>query len=335
MNGGACAHRIRVAGTDVAFEARPGETVLAAATRAGVRLPHSCTIGGCGSCRVKLASGAVDYEFAPPALSAGEAAAGFALACQARPLGDLEIEVPARTLAPPTVQPALVTALEPLGADVLHLQLVLPELDALDFVPGQHMDILVPGVGRRSFSMASAPQGNAVDFHVRRIAGGRFTTALGATVQPGDLLEVEIPLGGFAFHAEDEREVVMVATGTGLAPLKSMLESLFDHPDCPPVALYWGGRAASDLYLDAQVREWGGRLFEFRYVPVLSRAPGGAATGRYVQHAVLGDLPDLSEHSVYLCGSPAMIAGAKQAFLGAGARAERLYADGFHFQPAS
>ena len=330
----ASAHRVHLAGTGESFDVQADESVLAAAKRAGVRLPHSCTIGGCGSCRVKLVSGRVGYDWTPTALSAEEAAAGYALMCQARCHTDLEIELPTRRLAPASTQPALVTAVEPLGRDVVHLQLVLPELDTLEFSPGQHMDVIVPGVGRRSFSMASAPQGNAVDLHVRRIPGGRFTPSLGEAVMPGDTIEVEIPLGAFGFHAEDEREVVMVATGTGLAPLKSMLEALFDDADCPPVALYWGGRTADDLYLADEIAGWGGRLFEFRFVPVLSREASGAATGRYVQHAVLADHPDLAEHALYLCGSPAMIADAKRAFLGAGANAGRLYADGFHFQPS-
>src|SRR5262245_26174521 len=126
----------------------------------------------------------------------------------------------------------------------------------------------------------------------------------------------------------------MVATGTGLAPIKNILESLLDDPDYPPVTLYWGMRTAADRYLHNEIQAWSGRLSEFRYVPVLSRADG-AWTGRrgHVQQAVAEDFDDLSAHAIYLCGSPNMIAEARITFSARGASMAHLYADGFHFQP--
>ena len=145
--------------------------------------------------------------------------------------------------------------------------------------------------------------------------------------------EVELPLGNFRLHAEDYRPLLMVATGTGLAPIKSMLESLMGDDDCPPVSLYWGMRTEADLYLHDEIQTWADRLYEFQYVPVLSRA-SDSWTGRrgHVQDAVLADLPDLSEHAIYLCGSPNMIADAKVAFAARGASMDHLYADSFVFQ---
>jgi CDP-4-dehydro-6-deoxyglucose reductase, E3 len=143
-------------------------------------------------------------------------------------------------------------------------------------------------------------------------------------------------LGNFRFHSEDYRPILMVATGTGLAPIKSMLESLMDDDDCPPVWLYWGMRSEGAHYLDAQIRSWTPRLYEFQYHPVVSR-PSAAWQGRrgHVQDAVLADLGDLSEYSIYMCGSPAMISDAKQAFLARGAVLDHIYTDGFSFQHAS
>ncbi len=326
--------RISIEGDARAFEAAPGETVLAAAARAGVRLPHSCTLGNCGTCRVRLVEGSVTYDAQPLALAPEEAARGFALACQARPAGDLVIAVERAAAAEPTRQTALVTDVSPLAEGVTHLSIVLPDLDPFDFVPGQHMNVLLEDGTTRSFSMASPPDGNAADFHVRRIAGGRFTGDLAARLQPGDPLEVELPLGAFRYHAEDYRQLAMVATGTGIAPIKAMLEALLDDPDCPPVSLYWGVRTQADLYLADAIAGWEGRLYDFRFVPVLSRA-GDGWTGRrgHVQQAVLDDHPDLSEHSIYLCGSPAMIGEAKAAFLARGASPGHLYTEGFSFQP--
>jgi CDP-4-dehydro-6-deoxyglucose reductase len=198
------------------------------------------------------------------------------------------------------------------------------------------MNVHLEDGSHRSFSMASAPNGNLADFHVRRIPGGRFTEGHLAQLQPGDMLDVELPLGTFRFHEEDYRSIVMVATGTGLSPIKCILESLMDDPECPPVWLYWGMRSEADLYLHDEIAQWASRLYEFQYVPVLSR-PGASWQGRrgYVQDAVLQDHPDMSEHSVYLCGSPRMISDAKKAFLDQGASVDHIYVDGFNFQSRS
>jgi CDP-4-dehydro-6-deoxyglucose reductase len=320
--------------TGDAFEVERGETVLGAALRAGVALPHDCQLGGCGSCRVRLLDGSVAYQDdeLPLALSPEEQAAGYALACQALPCSDLRLSVePSLQCSPPARLTAAVEQVRPLTPEVLQLRLVLPEDSAVVYRPGQHLDVVFDdGSRRHSFSMASKPDGPCLDFHVRRIAGGRFTDAALARLKPGDALEIELPLGGFRYHEEDERPLLMVATGTGLAPLKAMLEALLDDDDCPPVSLYWGMRTAEDLYLHAQIESWAPRLYEFRYVPVLSRADAGWRGRRgHVQQAVVEDFDDLSEHSIYLCGSPEMIADAKAAFLARGASAEHLYAEGF------
>ena len=325
-------HRVFVLETGCAFEAGGDESLLDAATRQGVRLPHECTFGGCGTCRIRLLEGQVAYEEMPLALSEEEAQAGFALACQARACGDLSISVPASAAPASQRRSSVVRGLRQLAPDVVNLELEV-EADALDYLPGQYMNVLLPEGGHRSFSMASRPGGNRVDFHVRRVPGGRFTDGALRQLRAGDRLEVEIPLGGFRLHQEDYRPLLMVATGTGLAPLKGMLESLMDDEDCPPVSLYWGMRTEGDLYLADEIRGWGERLYDFSFVPVLSRG-SDAWTGRrgYVQDAVEQDLPDLSEHAVYLCGSPAMISDAKRRFLARGASAEHVYADGFSFQ---
>lgn len=326
-------YTVHVQDTAESFSVSPGETVLDAAERAKVKLPHECTLGGCGTCRVKLAAGSVSYEAFPMALSQDEARQGYALACQARPTSDLVISVPRVALAEPTRQQALITDIEPYGSHVIHLSLALPDLDAFVYRPGQHMNVLLADGGHRSFSMASAPNGNVADFHVRRISGGRFTDDILPRLQPGDMLDVELPHGTFRYHEEDYRSLVMVATGTGLSPIKCILESLMDDPDCPPVWLYWGMRSEADLYLHEEIAEWGRRLYDFRYVPVLSRA-GASWQGRrgYVQDAVLQDHGDMSEHSVYLCGSPNMINAAKRDFLDRGASVDHIYVDGFNFQ---
>jgi CDP-4-dehydro-6-deoxyglucose reductase len=329
-------HRIQFLETAQGFDALPGEPVLDAALRQDLRLPHACRFGSCGTCRVKLVEGTVRYDDFPPGLTPQEAAEGYALACQAKPTSDLVIHS-ARRLPPcsePARHMATVTAVHALGDDVLHLGLEIPPEADLLYRPGQYINILLPDGGHRSFSMASRPHPQALDFHIRRIPQGRFTSGHAARLQPGDRLPVELPHGTFCYHAEDFRPLLMVATGTGLAPIKSILESLMDDDDCPPVTLYWGMRTEADLYLHHEVQGWADRLCDFRYVPVLSRA-GAGWTGRrgHVQEAVEEDFDDLSEHAIYLCGSPAMVDDAKQVFLARNASIDHLYSDSFTFQP--
>ncbi|MGN6461075.1 MAG: 2Fe-2S iron-sulfur cluster-binding protein [Pseudolabrys sp.] len=326
-------YTVKLAGTDLAFAVEADETVLAAALRSGVSLPHDCQLGGCGTCRVRLLDGAVTYDEWPFALTEEEAASGYALMCQSRPAADLVIEPPAvASLPQPERRTAIVRSVRALSPTVTHLVLDVPEIGPSSFRPGQYMNVMLPE-GARSFSMASAPGDGVVDFHIRRQPGGRFTDHGLSQLSAGDQLEIEMPHGAFYLRLEDDRPLLMVATGTGLAPMKAMLESLADHPDCPPVSLYWGARTAGDLYLHDAVGTWGAGLDDFRYVPVLSRGDDHW-TGRrgYVQHAALTDYPDLSGHAIYLCGSPPMIAEAKSRFMACGAMAEFMYAEGFMAQ---
>ena len=325
--------RVEIPAIGRVFDAAPDETLLDAASRAGVALPHDCRLGGCGTCRVRLLSGAVAYDEAPFALSPEEEAGGYALACQGRPAGDLVIDVPA---ADPLPEPRRVTAtvagVTPLCDGVVRLAVTVPG-GVPAYRPGQYMNVMLDDGHPRSFSMSSAPSRGVLDFHVRRVAGGRFTDGVLARLRPGDPLEVELPLGSFHYRATDERPLLMVATGTGIAPIRAMLDSLLDDPDCPPVHLYWGMRTAADLYLHDEIAGWAGRLYDFRYVPVLSQA-GPAWQGRRgrVQDAVIADGVELPDHAIYLCGSPAMIADAKRAFIARGAEPAHIHVEGFTVQ---
>jgi CDP-4-dehydro-6-deoxyglucose reductase len=332
------AYRVQLLETDTSFTVEDGETVLEGADRAGLHLPHDCRFGTCGTCRVRLASGSVGYEDFPAGLSEEEAAAGFALACQARPRSDLLVQ-PERKLAPcsdPARHQATVAAVRTLGPDVTHLTLELPPEVELVYRPGQYVNLFLEDGSARSFSMASRPDGNRLDFHMRRIPQGRFTHHRVDALRPGERLEVELPLGGFCHHPEDYRPLLLVATGTGLAPLKSIAESLMDSEDCPPVALYWGMRTEADLYLHEELVAWKDRFDDFSYVPVLSRAGAGWQGRRgHVQQAVAEDFPDLSEHAIYLCGSPDMVEQARRDFLALGASIDHIYSDSFTFQSAA
>jgi CDP-4-dehydro-6-deoxyglucose reductase len=331
------AFRVQIADSGATFDVAPDETVLAAAQRAHVALAHDCQLGGCGTCRVKLLAGSVSYAEQPLALTPEDESAGYALCCQATPTSDLVISpaAPQVAFAEPARHTAVIEALRPLSPLVTGLTLQIDGLDAINFAPGQYMNVVMPDGSTRSFSMASKPDGSRVDFHIRRIEGGCFTHRRAPGLRPGDRLDIEIPHGTFHFRAQDYRPLLMVATGTGLAPIKAILESLMDAPDCPPVSLYWGARTKADLYLHDDIRRWGERLYEFQYCPVLSRVDADWDGRRgYVQDAIGAEFADLSEHAIYLCGSPAMIADAKRAFAGRGASLDHIYSEGFTLQNA-
>lgn len=328
-------YRVQLPETGEVFDADASESVLSAALKASVTLPSDCRQGGCGTCRIRLLKGAVAYEEFPLALTHEEAAAGFALACQARATSDLQIRVASPALQDPERYVALIKEIRPLSADVTHVALEIPGSAGLDYLPGQYMKVRLNDGSTRNFSMASKPDGSTADFHVRRIVGGRFTDGILPRLRALDKLAVELPHGSFFYRQQDYRPLLMVATGTGIAPIRSILESLLDDPDCPPMTLYWGMRTRSDLYLHEEMHSWRHRLGGFRYVPVLSRAdPSWTGRRGYVQHAACADFDDLSRHATYLCGSPNMIAAARQAFAAKGASIDYLYADSFTFQHA-
>ena len=328
-------YRVTILEQALAFDVEPHETLLAAALRAEINLPHDCKSGTCGTCRFRIVDGSIEYREPPMGLELEEEAAGYALACQARPTSDVvaDVEVMPSLLTEPERHEAIVRSVTSFCPDVAHLTLQLPDGASFDYLPGQYVNVLIGDGRTRSFSMATPPRDGLIELHIRRIPGGVFTDSRLAALAPGDRLEVELPHGSFFLRKEDFRPLLMVATGTGLAPIKSILESLLDDPDCPPVSLYWGMRTEADLYLHGEIQSWAGRLEDFNYVPVLSRAGEGWQGRRgHVQHAVIEDIEDLSEHAIYLCGSPNMVSAAKSLFLARGASINHIYADSFLFQ---
>ncbi|HDR9586413.1 TPA: 2Fe-2S iron-sulfur cluster binding domain-containing protein [Burkholderia stabilis] len=331
-------HRITWIEDGRTFEARHDESLLDAAVRAGVPLPSECSFGACGTCRIRLVSGAVRYDEPPPGLSDDEAANGYALACQARATSDLTVSTN-RPLPSPTEtmrRRLAVVDVARLCDDVHALTLDLRADEGVVFRPGQYLRVDLGEAGTRSFSMANRPGEGTLVLHIRRITGGHFTESLLPGLRAGDYLDCDLPVGDFGYHEEDYRPIVMIATGTGIAPLWSMLDALLPDLDRPPIALFWGGRTRDDLYLHDELTALQQQHPDFTYTPVLSRADATWHGARgYVQHAVVAAYPDLSEFSVYACGSPVMIGDAKREFAACGMSPRYFYADSFSFQHAA
>ncbi len=329
--------KIRVQPSGHEFSVEPGETVLAAALRSGVHLPYSCRSGLCGTCKGAILAGAVDYgEYQPQALSDAEKARGQALFCRARPLGDLTIQVREIAAAKDIrirILPCRVIRLERLAPDVMALSLKLPQHDRLQFLAGQYIDILLRDGKRRSFSLANAPHDDEfLQLHIKHVPNGLFSGQVFNALKEKDLLRFEGPFGNFFLREDSERPAILMAGGTGFAPIKGILEHAFHLGVTRPLHLFWGGRAKQDLYLHDLVQGWEKAHANFRYTPVLSApAPDDRWTGRggWVHEAIISDYPDLSGHEIYMSGPPPMINAAKQAFSTHGLPEDCLFYDSF------
>jgi CDP-4-dehydro-6-deoxyglucose reductase len=315
-------HQVSIRNTGHQFQAQDGESILQAALNSGLVLPYGCRDGACGSCKGKLIEGRIDYgRYSEKALSAEERSNGRALFCQAKPLTDVVIEArEVRKAGDIQVKklPARVQKLERAAEDVMIVHLKLPANERLMFLAGQYIDVLLKDGTRRSFSMANAPYDDEfVQLHIRHVAGGSFTDHVFSTMKERDILRFEGPFGTFFLREESDKPIVFVASGTGFAPIKAVIEAAFKKGVSRPMTLYWGARRPKDVYLNAVVERWVAERPGFKYVPVISEAlPEDGWQGRtgFVHRAVMEDLPDLSGRQVYTCGVPVMVNSARRDF---------------------
>lgn len=312
---------------------RGGETLLDAGLREGLPLRYECRSGGCGVCKARVIAGVVEAgAYQPAALPASERALGAVLTCCARPASDAEIEFePAPGGAIRRLR-ATVASMEQVAPEVMRLRLVLPPGERLPFQAGQYFNVVLEDGARRAFSFATAPGlSDDIEMHVRRIAGGRFTTHVFTTLRAGDALDIEGPFGRLGL-ADNARPIIFVAGATGFAPVKSMIEHAFQAGLSRRMYLYWGVRHRDDLYLPDLPVAWARDHANFSYVPVLSEAgPEDNWEGRrgLVHEAVLRDFPDLTGFEIYACGSMKMVETARPAFVAHGLAEEACFADAF------
>jgi len=312
--------------------------VLAAGIRQGIGLPYGCKDGACGSCKCKMLSGTVQHgTHQSKALSEEEEASGMILTCCAVPQSHLVLEsrqVTELGALPIKKMPTRVISLTKVSPDVMVVQLQLPANDSFAYRAGQYVEFILRDGARRSYSMASAPSlGSSMELHIRHMPGGKFTDQVFGTLKEKDILRIEGPFGSFFLREDSTKPIILLASGTGFAPIKALIEHMQHLKLERPVTLYWGGRRPFDLYMDAWVREQLASMPHLRYVPVVSDAtPEDQWTGRtgFVHRAVLQDFPDLSAHQVYACGAPIVIESARRDFAAlAGLPAEEFFADSF------
>jgi len=322
------------------FSVADDTTILEAALDAGINLPYGCKNGACGACKGKVLAGEVDLGSAQDsALPAAERAAGMALFCCAKPLTDVTLEarevnavrdIPVKTL------PCRVQKLERVAADVMVVRLKLPTNERMQFLAGQYIEFLLADGKRRAFSLASPPHADdLLELHIRHVPGGNFTDHVFHKMKEKDILRIEGPLGSFFLREDSAKPIILVAGGTGFAPLKGLIEHALHIGIQRPMQLYWGAKNRAGLYLNALAEKWAAQN-GIAYTPVLSE-PDAADnwTGRtgLVHEAVLADHPDLSAYQVYACGAPVMCEAALKDFTARGLPREEFFADVFSYAP--
>ena len=332
-------HQITVQPSGRQFAAEADETLLDAALRHGLTLPYGCKDGACGACKGKVVAGTVNHGKAQPhALKDDEKAAGLTLYCCATAQTDLVIECKQMTSAsdiPVKTLPSRIEKLEKLAPDVIEMHLRLPASERLQFWAGQYIDILLKDGKKRSFSLANAPHDDAVlQLHVRHVPGGLFTEQVFSTMKVRDILRFNGPHGTFYLREDSTKPMILLAGGTGFAPIKAIVEHAIAEKCQRPMFIYWGAKARVDLYQNALPEKWAAEHANITYVPVLSEpASGDAWNGRtgFVHAAVLADFPDLSGYQAYACGAPVMIDAARRDFTAQGLPEEEFFADAFTF----
>jgi CDP-4-dehydro-6-deoxyglucose reductase, E3 len=326
---------------DHRFDVARDEPILAAAIRAGIGMPYGCRDGACGSCKSRLLEGRVIHgAHQHKALSIAEEESGLILPCCATPQTDCTVEarvVPGAGEHPVLKMPSRVVAIQRPTADVAILRVQLPANQNLRYRAGQYVEFILRDSSRRSYSMANAPSrlGSppALELHIRHMPGGKFTDHVFGAMKDKEILRMEGPFGSFFLREDSTKPIVLLASGTGFAPIKAIIDDMHDRHIDRPAVLYWGCRTLSDLYLHDEMVERASQSPNLRYVPVLSDAPPDSGwTGRtgFVHRVVMQDLPDLSGHQVYACGAPIMVDSAQRDFVAqCGLPAEEFYADSF------
>ncbi|MGO4741693.1 2Fe-2S iron-sulfur cluster-binding protein [Bosea sp. 2KB_26] len=308
------------------------QTILQAALEAGVPYPHGCRSGRCGSCKSRLISGDVELgKHSPFALTEEDQANGLILACRSAPTTDVTIEWldEAYVAMTTVVQAATVVAVESKTHDILAIRLKLDDRSAFRFAAGQYLSLAMPGAPARHYSMASRPDDELVELHVRLVPGGRTSSVIHASVKADDRVEIEGPAGSAYLRDAHGGPIIAVAGGSGLAPIKSIVEAALGAGMSQPIHLYFGARTEDDLYLVDHFCALVQRFSNLIFVPVLSQAvETGRRTGS-VSDALAEDHQQLAGAKAYVAGPPGMVDAVGSVLAARGVASSDIHADVF------
>jgi ferredoxin-NADP reductase/ferredoxin len=335
-------YRITLEPFGVEFDCGEQDTVLEAAFKAGVSLRHGCKHGGCGACKVQLSDGYVEYEKGPTSISEAEEDAGIALLCCAFPEDDLVIQLEddysAEELVPefPVSRCQMVLAdIAWVTDDITHLRLHPSAAgDNFGFRPGQYIEIAPAGSEEwRAFSMAGAPAvSGQMELLVKQIPSGYFSAYLKDEAKAGDVLDIRGPYGQFGV-SETAAPMVMIAGGSGMAPIMSMLRQLAAERSTREIQFFYGARSSGDVFWAEEIMRLGDRLPAFEFIPALSEpgdAQGWQGEVGLITEVVARRTPEsLRASEGYLCGPPGMIDAAIETLKAKGMFSTRIRFDKF------
>ena len=319
---------IKLQPSGITFNAGETATILDSALENNINIEYSCKDGTCGSCKAKLISGEIE-QGENSALTNEDISNGFILTCCSKPKTNIEINVnyyPELSHIKKKTYPCKLDNIEIIGSDIAILSLRLPPTARIEYLAGQFIDLIINGQ-RRSYSIANASGGN-IELHVRKVSNGVFSQIIFNELKLQQLLRIEGPQGTF-FVRDNDRPLIFLAGGTGFAPVKAMVEELINKNDQRPIHIYWGMPQGRLFYSDI-VNKWSVEYPNIQYVPVVSEEDSSwhGQTG-FVHQAVINDFPDLSNFSVYACGSLAMISAAHQEFVEYGLAEDQFFSDAF------
>lgn len=314
-----------------AFKQIDGMSILDSAALAGINFQYSCRTGRCSSCKCKLISGVTQQFKDELGLTESEKEDGYILSCVRSAQGSIEIEVDdldGITLPKSQTVPCKINSLKMLSEDVIQIFLRIPPSIKFDFIPGQYINLTSPNGHKRSFSIANNFQNQLLELHVKKVSNGKFSNYLFNNAKKEDLLRLTGPHGTF-FLRESKKGLIFLATGTGIAPIKSILESLeeLNSEYFERIIVIWGGRKSNDLYLDFSKYY---KNIKIEYIPVLSR-PDHNWSGKkgYIQDTLIEKNLDFSKYNVYACGLDEMICDAKKLLLKNGLNQNSFFSDAF------
>ena len=316
------------------LEVREGQTILDAALAAGIPYPHGCRSGRCGSCKSRLIEGEVELlQHSRFALTEEEKADGLILACRAMPQTDAavawlgsddddSVETPRRL-------DAIVTGLDDLTHDIKLVRIAPADGSPLLFTAGQYAQVGFDGAPARSYSMANRHGDDSLEFHIRRVPGGVTSEHVHFGLKTGDRVALEFPLGSSYLRQHHSGPILCIAGGSGLAPIKSIVETALAHGMKQPIHVYFGARGARDLYLVEHFESLADRHNNLSFTAVLSDTQVAPHRHGFVTDAVAEDLADFDGWKAYVAGPPPMVDAAMAMAFARGLRPEDMHADVF------
>ena len=316
------------------LEVQEDQTILDAALAVGIPYPHGCRSGRCGSCKSRLIEGEVELlQHSRFALSEEEKADGLILACRAVPQTDAAVawlgsDDDDAVEAPRRVE-AIVSGLDDLTHANKLVRISPVDGSPLLFTAGQYAQVGFDGVPARSYSMANRHGDDSLEFHIRKVPGGVTSQHVHEALKAGDKLTLEFPLGSSYLRQHHSGPILCIAGGSGLAPIKSIVETALAHGMKQPIHVYFGARGARDLYLVEHFETLADRHNNLSFTAVLSDTQVAPHRHGFVTDAVAEDLADFDGWKAYVAGPPPMVDAAMAMAFARGLRPEDMHADVF------